>query len=197
MSYNEIFVPPAVLVVRTPRWWSWSRRCAENWPWQRSSYRRSESVPFPLLVPRDPSVFGVPAAGLSVEWAFVHPCLHTGTWICSSHEPRDGTDWTEARYEWVWQLPNEICSHSKPILWGQMPPAVVEGCFPIHSSATMASGTFFWCSWQVFRATRPMEGWYSWLWFLTCVCLLIVVGPLMVSKDSEPFRHGDVSSVVS
>lgn len=46
--------------------------------------RRCGRVPFPLLVPEDPSVFAAPSAGLSVELAFAHPCLDTGTWICSS-----------------------------------------------------------------------------------------------------------------
>lgn len=139
MSYNEIFVPPGVFAMSTPGWWPWSPWCAENWPWRRSSYRRRGRVPSPLLVPGDPSAFAAPAAGLNVEPAFVHSWLRTGTWIC---EPRDGTDWTEALYEWVWQLPNEICSGSKPILCKEVPPVVVGGRFPNHSSDSTAEDIF-------------------------------------------------------
>lgn len=165
-----------------------SHQCAEVWPWPRGCGR----VPFPSF-PGDPAVFAVPAAGLSVDLASAHPHLHMGTWICILCELRGGTDWTEC----VWQLPDQTCSYSKAILCGEVPPDVSGGCFPSHSSATMAAATFFCCSWKVFKAPRPTEGWYSWLWLLTCVCLLILVGSPMVLKHLEPFCQEDVSSVIS
>lgn len=70
-----------------PGWFPCSCRCAEDWPWQRSSYRRCGRVPFSCLVPGDPSVFAAPT---NVDLAFVHFWLHTGTWICSSCEPGMG-----------------------------------------------------------------------------------------------------------
>lgn len=176
-----------------PGWWPCSCGCAEDWPWQRSFCRRCGRVPFSCLVPGDPSAFAAPT---NVDLGFVHFWLHRGTWICSSREPRAGTDWTETLYEWVRQLPNEISSHSKPIVCGEVPPVVVGGRFSIHSSATMVSSTFWCCSWQVFKATRPMESWYSCLWFLTYLFQLNIVGLLMVLKDLDPFCHEDIPSVV-
>lgn len=111
---------------------------------------RCGRVPLPLFVPGDPSVFAAPSAGLKVELAFAHPCLDMGTWICSSVSL--GMELTEVLYEWVWQLPNEICCHGEPILCGEVPPVVLAGCFPNCNSATVASTTFFCCSWQIFKA---------------------------------------------
>lgn len=163
-----------------------SPRCAEVWPWAG----RCGTVPFPFFARRSSSICCA-CSWVQHRSGFCPPYLHIGTWIC---ELRGGTDWSEC----VWQqLPNEICSHSKAILCGEVPPVVFGGCFPNHSSATMAPATFFCCGWKVFKASRPTEGNNSWLWLSTCVCQLTLEGSPMVLKDLEPFCQQDVSSVIS